>query len=173
MEGGSEPKGDGCGLPIPNEITSMILENLDEIDAVAAAWVSREWRQLLASGSRRARHPEARQLTARAYTTALIERGHLDVLQWARENRCPLNREACMYAAVAGGHLGAVEWLRAGGYPLKEDLCHYAAYMGQLGVLQWLRANGCPWNAETCAEAALGGPSTFSNGRAPTGVHGT
>ena len=82
--------------------------------------------------------------------------GHLEVMQWARENGCPWNAETCTSAAQ-GGHLEVLQWGRANDCPWNEGMCLVAATGGQLEVLQWLRTNGCPWNADTCSVAATGG----------------
>ena len=39
--------------------------------------------------------------------------GHLEVLQWARENGCPWNIEAVRANATNGRHLEVLEWLRS------------------------------------------------------------
>ena len=39
------------------------------------------------------------------------EGGHLEVLQWARENDCPWDEETCTYAA-RGGHLEMLQLAR-------------------------------------------------------------
>ena len=64
------------------------------------------------------------------WTRALAAaRGHLEVLQWARENDCPWDEETCSNAALDG----------------------------HLEVLQWARENGCPWNELTRELAASKG----------------
>ncbi|CAN0461067.1 unnamed protein product, partial [Hapterophycus canaliculatus] len=42
------------------------------------------------------------------------ERGHLEVLKWARENGCPWDRMTCVHAA-RGEHLEVLAWARANG----------------------------------------------------------
>ena len=59
--------------------------------------------------------------------------GHLEVLQWARDNGAPWDKETCM-EAVRGGHLE---------------------------VLKWARANGCPWDKKHCADRAVNRPEVF------------
>ncbi|CAN0123573.1 unnamed protein product, partial [Hapterophycus canaliculatus] len=39
------------------------------------------------------------------------ERGHLAVLQWARDNDCPWGGQVCVGAAK-GGHLAVLQWAR-------------------------------------------------------------
>ena len=81
------------------------------------------------------------------------ENGHLDVLQWLREQGCDWNEGTCGGAA-AGGHLDVLRWAVENGAPWVPGNCRVAAYHGQLEALQWLRANGCPWNRADCLESA-------------------
>jgi len=66
------------------------------------------------------------------------QRGHLEVLKWARENGCPWYEKTCAYAA-AGGHLEVLKWARANGCPWDERTCTHAAEGGHLEVLKWAR----------------------------------
>ena len=79
--------------------------------------------------------------------------GHLEVLQWARQNDCPWDEGTCSYAAK-GGHLEVLQWARQNDCPWDEGTCWTAARYGHLEVLQWARQNGCPWDKETCLAAA-------------------
>ena len=63
----------------------------------------------------------------------LLQRGHLDKTQ------------VCQWAAW-GGHLQVLQWLRENDCPWDEDTCTDAAQGGHLEVLKWSRENGCPWN---------------------------
>ncbi len=110
--------------------------------------------------------------------------GHLEVLQWAREEDCPWNERTCANAALGGhlevlkwtlkkgcpwdlllaceraaggGNLEMLKWLKEEGYPWDRETCANAAFGGHLEMLQWARKEGCPWNEWTCAKAALGG----------------
>lgn len=53
--------------------------------------------------------------------------GHLHIIQWARQNDCPWNKDTC------------------------ED----AVFNGHLHILQWARQNGCRWNKYTCIDVAV------------------
>jgi hypothetical protein len=55
------------------------------------------------------------------------------------------------------GHLEMLQWLRANRCPWDEETCALAAEGGQPAVLRWAHANGCPWDHRTCANAAEGG----------------
>ncbi len=82
--------------------------------------------------------------------------GHLEVLQWARNNGCPWDEWTCARAAF-GGHLEILKWARSQGCPWNEDTCSQAAAGGRLEVLQWARSQGCPWDSKTCSQAASRG----------------
>jgi len=85
--------------------------------------------------------------------------GHLNALQWAREHDCPWDEETCARAAF-GGHLEVLRWARECAWdqcPWDEDTCALAAKGGHLAVLKWLREHHCPWDEDTCALAAEGG----------------
>ena len=71
--------------------------------------------------------------------------GHLEVLQWARENDCRWDEKTCACAAL-GGHLEVLKWARANGCPWNLLTCAKAAEYDHLEVLKWARANGCPWS---------------------------
>lgn len=82
--------------------------------------------------------------------------GRIDVLQWARANRCPWDQSTCA-AAAEGGHIDALRWVRVRKCPWDARTCAAAAKGGHLIVLQWLRSNGCPWDTNTCVAAAKRG----------------
>ena len=82
--------------------------------------------------------------------------GHLDVLQWARENECPWDKRICAVAA-RWGHLDVLQWARENGCPWDEDTCACAAEVGHFEILQWVREKGCPWDTITCRRAASRG----------------
>ena len=83
--------------------------------------------------------------------------GHLEILQWARENDCPWDSSTCSYAA-SGGHLedaevGARERLPVG----RGDVLGTRRRAATSRTLKWARENDCPWDEGTCAYAARGG----------------
>ena len=56
--------------------------------------------------------------------------------------------------AAEGGHLEVLKWARANKCPWDEWTCKLAAAGGHLEVLKWARENDCPWDWRTCACAA-------------------
>jgi len=70
--------------------------------------------------------------------------GHLDVLQWARQNGCPWCEDLDIWNTA---DLDVI------------DCCARAAAGGHLAVLQWAREHGCPWSAATRDLAATMGYS--------------
>ena len=83
----------------------------------------------------------------RGRATAAAKGGHLEVLQWARQNGCPWDSDTCAGDA--------------------------AAKRGDLEVLQWLRQNGCPWNQDVRLPRRREGTWRCCSGRIRTGAHGT
>ena len=75
--------------------------------------------------------------------------GHLEVLQWARQNGCPWDNNAARegHLLVRGTragtrHLEVLQWARQNGCPWDVRSCIYSAQnRGHLDVLQWLREN--------------------------------
>ena len=55
--------------------------------------------------------------------------GHLEVLQWARENDCRWDEKTCACAAL-GGHLEVLKWARENGCPWTERAREIAAELG-------------------------------------------
>jgi hypothetical protein len=53
------------------------------------------------------------------------EKGHFEVLQWARENGCHWDSQTCSYAA-SGGYLDVLQWARENGWPWDGWTCLYA-----------------------------------------------
>ncbi|AVK75096.1 Ankyrin repeat domain containing protein [Pandoravirus quercus] len=134
------------GLPVPHEILAAILGHLDPVESVAASRVQRIWKALA---------PPPAQFDA-AYAAQLAARGHLSVLQWARQSGCPWDELGCASAAEAG-HLEVLQWLRANGCPWDWLTCAYAARGGHIPVLQWAKTNGCTLDASTGSCAAEAG----------------
>ena len=77
------------------------------------------------------------------------------MLRWARERGCPWDELTCALAA-SRGHLQVLQWAREHGWD-NINVCAGAAVGGHLEVLQWARAHGCPWNEMTCDCAAAHG----------------
>lgn len=142
------------GLPVPNEITAMILDHLEWVDAVAAAWVNKQWRKLLTTGRWRDKMPRWSHWDARTYMAKMAARGHLEVLRRARKNRCPWDCRPCTRAA-ARGHLEVLKWARAEGCAWSTHTSVAAASYGHLEILKWLRAGGCPWFRNHALRSAI------------------
>mmetsp|Transcript_7564 Transcript_7564/g.15699 ORF Transcript_7564/g.15699 Transcript_7564/m.15699 type:complete len:142 (-) Transcript_7564:46-471(-) len=79
--------------------------------------------------------------------------GHLEILQWVREEGCPWDDRIC-WRAARFGHLEVLQWLWEEECPWNKDVCVWAAQGTHPGVLQWLREEGYPWDFWTCWEAS-------------------
>jgi hypothetical protein len=106
----------------PKDIWTIILNKLDDGDKY---YVTGKWNQI------------------KNVCNYAARRGHLEVLQWARENGCHWDKWTCAYAAKCG-HLEILQWARENGCPWDKWTCAYAAFRGHLEVLQWAHKNGCP-----------------------------
>ena len=76
-------------------------------------------------------------------TAAAASKGHLDVLKWLREEKCPWDTSVYCGAA-AGGHLSVLEWLDVQERPPHwhgREMARSVAMSGDIGVLEWLVAN--------------------------------
>ena len=82
--------------------------------------------------------------------------GSVQLLRWAKDNRCPWVARTCGTAA-SYGQLEALQWMREHDCPWNWQTCALAARFGQLGALVWAREYGCPWDAMTCYGAAING----------------
>ena len=82
--------------------------------------------------------------------------GHLNILQWAKENDCEWSSDICSSAAE-NGHLHVLKWARSVGSEWDPWIFERAAANGHMHVVQWAFENGCPWHRNTCAAAAEGG----------------
>lgn len=74
--------------------------------------------------------------------------GHIDVLQYARDQGCDWDQNTCASAA-GGGHLELLQWARAQGCEWTEACCAKAAKGGHLHVLKWAHEAGAPWDKST------------------------
>ena len=66
--------------------------------------------------------------------------------QWMR-----MGYDDMRYIAAQNGHLEVLQWARNNGCDWDSDTCACAAQNGHLEVLQWARNNGCDWDSDTCA----------------------
>ena len=82
----------------------------------------------------------------------------LELLKWAREEKkCEWNSRT-INAAVLQGNLEMVKYCVANKCPIDEDACAYAAWKGHLEVLKYLREEAkAPWDSRTASWAAAGG----------------
>ena len=71
----------------------------------------------------------------------------------AQDPPCPWDKYVCHFAAQKG-HLEVLRWARSQGCPWDEDVPRFAARNGQLKVLKWLINEGCPYDKRQCLEAA-------------------
>lgn len=78
--------------------------------------------------------------------------GHIHVLEWLHENRCPCDAIACRNAAMHGS-LAVLKWLREREYPWDENVLHAAIRNDRFDIFEWAWENGCPRGENLCAVA--------------------
>jgi hypothetical protein len=88
----------------------------------------------------------------------VAETNKLELLKWAREEKeCKWN-EGTINRAARQGNLEMVKYCVANECPIDVEACAYAASGGHLEILKYLREEvKAPWNWGTAAEAALNG----------------
>ncbi len=85
-------------------------------------------------------------------------RGHIPVLQYARETSLPdtVISGAC-WTAISYGRFETLKWLRLTPslHPWGSGCCQKAATKGRLDILQWLQEEGCPFDKEQLIFSAV------------------
>ncbi|CAL6418125.1 unnamed protein product [Bathycoccus prasinos] len=94
----------------------------------------------------------------RSFCWRVAETNKLELLKWAREEKkCKWN-EWTITAAASQGNLEMVKYCVANECPIDEDACAFAAFNGHLEVLKYLREEAeAPWDSETAERAAENG----------------
>ena len=82
--------------------------------------------------------------------------GHLEVLQWARRQGCPLDN-ACL-VAIKHGNLDTLKWMVADGCTRSTIAVATAAIFGHVHILEWMHTSHYTWvNLGICEAAVAGG----------------
>lgn len=80
----------------------------------------------------------------------------LEMLEWLKEQNCPLHTYAYENAAKIG-RFDILKWLFNNGCRFNERTCAHAAESGNLEIVTWLISVGCVWCIdETCTYAVKG-----------------
>ena len=69
--------------------------------------------------------------------------GHLHIVTYCTEQKCPRNELACACAAKSG-HLDILKYLRENGAPWNSWTCFYARENNHPECLNYAKENGCP-----------------------------
>ena len=77
------------------------------------------------------------------------------MLNYARANKCPWDKEACAYAIKNIG-LSIFKLSKRKKCPWDVWTSRVVAECGRLDILQWVIKNGCPWCKGTLTAAAIG-----------------
>jgi len=79
--------------------------------------------------------------------------GNLALLRWLREEKKFDWNDRTINAAAGYGHLHIVKYCMEHKCPIHELACAFAAQYGHLDILKYLHENGAPWNSWTCSFA--------------------
>lgn len=124
------------------DITSYLLEFVDDNEFLFFALVSRGWRTAWGR----------RPTVTKALTT------YSTVSQLLFSFECGLGPSAALCDTAARlGRLDLLQIARARGCPFGLKTSANAAEAGHITILKYLRRNGCPWNWTTYQAAARGG----------------
>ena len=74
---------------------------------------------------------------------AAAKNGHLHIVKYCMEQKCPRNELACSSAAKSG-HLDILKYLHENGAPWNSWTCFYARENNHLECLNYAKENGCP-----------------------------
>jgi F-box domain len=131
-------------MQLPADVQRVILNLLSPSDRALSRLVCSAWRRYI-------RAP--RKITLAHYVN------NLEVLIWARHNKCPLEYDT-LRAAAKGGYLDVLQYLDDHGFNLNcsdSILCTDAASNGHVEILQWLRQKGCQLNHDVAINASRDG----------------
>ncbi len=111
----SVPKEEDAFGVLPNELVALILiQHVPPIWHVLCQFVCHRWHLLL-------RQVCSRPVVRKLFTNEAAREGHLEVLQWARDQGCPWDKWTCA-SATQGGHLEVLQWAIEQGCPKRYKL---------------------------------------------------
>tara|TARA_Y100001958_G_scaffold120596_1_gene87711 strand:- start:430 stop:1737 length:1308 start_codon:yes stop_codon:yes gene_type:complete len=103
--------------------------------------------------------------TEAAACECAAERGHLEALQWLRQNNFGWNANT-MLSAASNGHIAVLRWAHQNGCPFDVNgwegkmMCEQAAFSGHVEVLRFvceqmpaLDGDACPWTPKATRSA--------------------
>lgn len=160
---------------LPNELIQLILLFVN--DKIVCRFVCHLWKDLLPI-------PHGRRLDF--YSSDLARHGHYELLTWARQNGCPMDKLVAIYLArddklemlewiqssiigcnnvqmmaIRYGHVRIVEWTNQWtvwySSSKKSSACYQAAYWGQFEMLKYLVSQNYVCTNEVFVGAALSG----------------
>lgn len=88
--------------------------------------------------------------------SAAARNGHLHVIQWLHQNKCPNERNGkkMILAAASAGHLHILKWAHKNEYIFHPQEYDEAARSGHLDILKWLHRKGLKCGFMTAGLAA-------------------
>ena len=125
---------------------NFYIEEMSSISTLEVAWEHFPWGTYNSVGE---------ELDESYFCWRVAETNKLELLKWAREEKkCEWDYKTINVAAQKG-NLEMVKYCVANECPIDEDACAFAAFNGHLEVLKYLREEAkAPWDSETAICAA-------------------
>jgi hypothetical protein len=128
---------------------NFYIEEMSSISTLEVAWEHFPWGTYNSVGE---------ELDESYFCWRVAETNKLELLKWTREEKqCEWDYRTINVAA-SQGNLEMVKYCVANECPIDEDACAFAAFNGHLEVLKYLREEAkAPWDRKTANWAALTG----------------
>ena len=131
------------------------VEEMSSISTLEVAWEHYPWGTV---GKYGLMPDESGRLDERWFCTEVAETNKLELLKWAREEKKCKWDEWTINRAAEQGNLEMVKYCVANECPIDEDACAFAAFNGHLECLKYLREEvKAPWDSHTATWAAENG----------------
>ena len=131
------------------------VEEMSSILTLEVAWEHYPWGTYINVGEEEEEEVEI-ELDETSFCLRVALTNKLELLKWAREEKKCEWDELTINAAASRGNLEMVKYCVANECPIDENACAFAALGGHLEVLKYLREEvKMPWDSRTASSAAF------------------
>jgi len=135
---------------LPTELIIMLLEvmyTISEISPQVLVYVNKFFKRIVSN------YAKQNDIRRKMYCFQIADKGHLELLKWARNIGYEWDLYVCSGAAK-NGHFEVLKWAHNNGCTWDSRVCHLAAINGHMKILKWARQNGCEWDVNECFSSA-------------------